>query len=114
MSEQPTGGNIPEITLGWRLQLALGDMKVQEMADTLGVNRATIGRWMHDRGAPKRAYILQWALATGVDAQWLEHGTVPNGDGPSGLSKLRAGGTKPTDYKHRGAGNNVITLHRVA
>ena len=72
-------GNVPELTLGWRLQMALGDMKVQEMADTLGVNRATIGRWMHDKGTPRRAYLLQWAVATGVDPTWLETGIDPEG-----------------------------------
>lgn len=82
-----TQGTIPEITLGWRLQMALGEMKVQDMADTLGVNRATVGRWMHDKGAPpKRAYILQWAMLTGTNAEWLETGRasddfVPEGDG---------------------------------
>lgn len=77
MSTQ-THGSVPELTLGWRLQMALGDMKVQDMADALGVSRATAGRWMHDKGAaPKRAYILQWALATGVDADWLETGRSP-------------------------------------
>ena len=77
--------NIPELTLGWRLQMALGDMGVKEMADELGVNRATIGRWMHDKGAaPKRAYLLQWALITGVDATWLETGETPSDGGPNG------------------------------
>lgn len=86
MSEQATVGTVPELTLGWRLQMALGDMKVQDMADLLGVNRGTVGRWMHDKGAePRRAYILQWALATGVSVEWLEHGTVPtNTPGPEG------------------------------
>ena len=93
--------------------MALGDMKVQDMADTLGVNRATIGRWMHDRGAPpKRAYILQWAMATGVSVDWLEHGTVhsPNGGG--------GGAQQPTDYRRRdrfgNGGNNVISFRPVA
>lgn len=79
-----THGMIPEVTLGWRLQMALGDRKVQDMADALGVNRATVGRWMHDKGAPpRRVYLLQWALLTGVDAGWLETGRVPD-DGPEG------------------------------
>ena len=108
MSTQPLG-NIPELTLGWRLQMSLGEMKVQEMAETLGVNRATVGRWMHDKGAPpKRAYVLQWAMATGVPVEWLEHGTLSTGNGGPG------GSTQPTDYRHLGSGNNVITLRRVA
>lgn len=76
-------GRIPEVTLGWRLQMAAGGMKSQDIADALGVSRSTCARWMHDRGAaPKRAYVLQWAMITGVDAHWLEWG-VPAPAGPS-------------------------------
>lgn len=71
MSQDVAPGRIPILTLGWRLQLSLGDMKVQAMADALGVTRTTVSRWMHDVGAPpRRAYVLQWALITGVDAGW--------------------------------------------
>lgn len=66
---------IPELTLGWRLKMALGDMKRDEMAGVLGVNPATVSRWMSDKGAPpKRAYLAQWAFATGVSVDWLESG----------------------------------------
>ena len=87
MSTHAEHGRIPEITLGWRLKMALGETSVQEMSDTLGVHRGTIGRWMRDEGArPKRAYLAQWALATGVDYDWLESGTAPATDphGPDG------------------------------
>lgn len=78
---------IPKLTLGWRLKMALGDdYSVQEMADYLGVSRATLSRWMADKGAPpKRAYIAQWSLRTGVDRDWLENGDPKDGDhGPNG------------------------------
>lgn len=79
MSTQTQTTNIPQLTLGWRLQMALGDGSVQALAKELGVTRQTIGRWMHDKGAqPRRAYILQWALITGVDAHWLETGEEPD------------------------------------
>lgn len=88
MTTQPQS-RIPEVTLGWRLKIALGDMSAQEMAESLGVSRQTLSRWMADRGQPPRkAYINQWALLTGVDAAWLESGfgdprhTPP--DGPRG------------------------------
>lgn len=73
---------IPPLTLGWRLKMALGDMKRDDMADALGVNPATVSRWTADKGAPpKRAYLAQWALITGVDLKWLESGVGPF-DGP--------------------------------
>ena len=54
------------------------------MADSLGVSRATVSRWMHDRGAaPKRAYLMQWALITGVPVEWLTTGAgSPASPGP--------------------------------
>ena len=83
MSTHATHGHVPPLTLGWRLKMALGDIKVQDMADKLGVNRATVGRWMADKGAPpKRAYLLQWAMITGTDAGWLEHGILPGAPDP--------------------------------
>lgn len=58
---------IPPLTLGWRLKMALGDMQRGEMAEHLGVDPGTLSRWMADKGAPpRRAYIVQWALVTGV------------------------------------------------
>lgn len=69
--------------------MALGDdYSVQEMADYLGVSRATLSRWMADKGAPpKRAYIAQWSLQTGVPMEWLERGIEPQdpNDGESTL-----------------------------
>lgn len=85
---------VPELTQGWRLKMALGDMPVQEMADVLGVSRSQVSRWMNDRGArPKRAYILQWALMTGVDPVWLESGKAPTQGGDDG-------GLQPSDNTH--------------
>lgn len=46
-------GSVPDLTLGWRLQMALrqGGVQVQEMADELGIGRSTLGRWINDHGA---------------------------------------------------------------
>lgn len=69
---------VPQVTLGWRLQMALahGNVGQQEMADELDVSRSTISRWMNDHGAPpRRPYIVAWALKCGVDVDWLSTGT---------------------------------------
>ena len=83
-------GHIPQLTLGWRLKMSLADDKLAagEMADYLGVSRQTLSRWMNDAGAPpKRAYLMQWAIRTGVPLTWLETGETPDdGGGPGGLS----------------------------
>lgn len=77
---------VPALTLGWRLKMALGERSADEMAAHLGVSRQTVSRWMNDHGAaPKRAYIIQWALATKTSAEWLETGKVTGGGGGGGL-----------------------------
>lgn len=88
MSTQSSEQRIPALTLGWRLQMALGEGSAQEMADSLGVSRATVSRWMHDKGsAPKRAYIAQWSLLTGVPVEWLSEGiSSPTGPPDGGQS----------------------------
>lgn len=82
---------IPELTLGWRLRLALGEMTRDEIAATMDVTPGTISRWCADKGAPpKRPYIVQWALATGVPVEWLEHGIEPDTGGPDGGNVVTA------------------------
>ena len=112
MSEMPSrGGAVPEFTLGWRLQRALdyaGKMKAEDMADEMGVHRATVSRWMNERGAPPRPiYLKQWALRTGVNRDWLTTGVA--GTSPDG------GTSRPrTDSNRRPSDYNVAVLPRAA
>lgn len=81
MTTQAQEERVPELTLGWRLKMALGDMKRSDMADSLGVDPGTISRWCSDKGAkPKRVYLMQWALITGVSLDWLEGGQAGNSE----------------------------------
>lgn len=76
---------IPEVTLPWRLRIALEDAGItrEEMAERLDVSVATISRWVHGKGAaPRRPYLKEWAELTGVSLEWLERGqgaTPPSG-----------------------------------
>lgn len=89
MTQQLTAGAVPQLTLGWRLKMALGEMSVQAMAEELGVSRATLSRWMGDKGAaPARAYVAQWALITGVPFLWLQTGESPHQGKPDGGDSL--------------------------
>src|SRR5665647_3920943 len=95
MSIQTAVGHIPELTLGWRLQMALGhaNLTVQEMADELGMSRGSLSRWLNDRGAPPRpVFIKAWALRTGVPAEWLltGHAENPRPGDPDGGEDLTA------------------------
>lgn len=78
----PTG-TVPAWTLGWRLRRALAhaELRAEDIADELGVVRATVSRWMNDKGAPpRRIYLSQWALRTGVPLSWLLTGETPVDD----------------------------------
>lgn len=71
---QQTPNQVPEWTLGWRLQRALAHagISAEEMGESLGVTRSTVSRWMHDRGGPPRKiYVRHWAMRTGVSYEWL-------------------------------------------
>lgn len=94
---------IPEWTLGWRLQRALAHagISAEEMGRELGVTRATISRWMHDRGgAPRLIYVKQWALRTGVPLAWLQDGVVPDADAPTPPPRSAANAGKPSCYSN--------------
>lgn len=64
--------------MSWRLRRALeyGRVSVAEMARELGVNRATVSRWMHGSSRPRAAYLKVWALRCGVRYEWLFDGSV--------------------------------------
>lgn len=86
---------IPELTLGWRLKMSLGEVSREEIARVMDVTPSTISRWMADKGAPpKRPYLIQWALATNVSLEWLETGAAPDG-GEGGPDSGFATGTYP-------------------
>ena len=89
MTQSPASrGSIPSLTLGWRLRMSLdyANISVQQMANQLGVSRTTLSRWMADKGErPKRAYLSQWSLSTGVPYEWIDSGKAPpdgGGDAP--------------------------------
>lgn len=70
-----------------RMALEARGISREAVAAELGVDRKTISRWTHDVGAaPKRAYVAQWAMLTGVPIEWLETGNAPEPEGPEGIS----------------------------
>lgn len=74
MSDIAANDGIPEITLGWRLRMAMekAGLKADYMAAELGVHRGTITRWTHDIGSPPRPiYLRHWAELCQVRYEWL-------------------------------------------
>lgn len=97
---------IPELTLGWRIQMALaaGGLKQTDLMNHFELSRGTISRWCRDESVPpKRHQIMQIALMTGVDAKWLETGIAPTGTNPDGGDECPQPGSnrRPADYKSR-------------
>lgn len=98
------GPTVPEWTLGWRLQRALGHagLTTEAIAQELEVSRSTVSRWMNDHGsAPRALYVKEWALRTGVPYVWLATGVEPS-DGPGGQEEA------PTIWKAK-----VVPLRRL-
>jgi transcriptional regulator with XRE-family HTH domain len=71
---------VPQFDLADRMRKALrvADVGVQEMADYLGVTRATVGNWISGRRPPSKQTQRLWALRTGVNFDWLETGGNPH------------------------------------
>jgi len=89
----------PAFTIGDRLRKArtlLGpDMDVARFADLIGVGKNTITNYELERTAPERMkplVLAAWALATGVDLEWLKTGSVPSNKRPDQDSNLKPTG----------------------
>jgi len=102
VSEQLDYAEAPELTLGWRIQMALDKGKLQQ-ADLMSkfeVSRGTVSRWCRDIGpAPKKFILNEIAVMCGVPPRWLIDG--PKGPGPDddGGSRLRGSNPAPSHYK---------------
>lgn len=72
--------NIPELTLGWRLKMAIeaGGLKSADLEEMFEVSRNTVSRWLNDKTEPKRLFLREIALRTGVDYNWLKTGRHPH------------------------------------
>ena len=70
---------VPQFKQHHRLRLALevAGLSVQDMADYLGVERNSVGRWINGHTAPRKQTLRLWALYCGVPLEWLETGQAP-------------------------------------
>lgn len=48
---------------------------VGEIADYMGVSRATVANWTSGRTTPHKGSLHAWAIRTGVPYEWLAYGT---------------------------------------
>lgn len=88
MTEQVDFAKEPELTLGWRIQMALdtGGLKHSDLMSKFEVSRGTVSRWCRDISpAPKKFILNEIAVMCGVSPRWLIDGpTKDGGSGPDG------------------------------
>ena len=72
-----------------RKALGFAHLDGKVMAEYLGVDDATISRWLNGKRTPGKQTLRLWAIRTGVPMSYLETGIIPKGwngprdDGPS-------------------------------
>lgn len=82
--------------------LKVSGLKVEELANRLGVSRATIANWTSGRTRPRKNDLRAWAAETAVPLQWLETGKLPpsgGNDGSHNVSFLPGSNRRPFHYK---------------
>lgn len=86
-------GVIPQFTRADRLRKARehAGLYMRELADELGVSESTISRYEGGGQRARRAVVMAWAVATGVDFAWLF-----DGDDHAAASQQPAGGIRKT------------------
>ena len=100
----------------------LTGLTAREFADRIGVSHGTITNAELDKRAVRPITIKAWALATGVDVEWLERGTtMPRPGGPAGAvgtaeCAIKDSNLEPTDSEPAAAAReaDVLPLHRPA
>lgn len=116
MTTQAAWGAIPPDTLAVRLWRArnFAGMNQAELAEAIGASAKTVSRY-EDGEQTRRSVVMAWAMATGVNLEWLETGKAPSptDDGASGdvhplgleprTQCLRATVSLLSDYQRMGA-----------
>lgn len=100
MTVQGDYADVPPLTLGWRIQMALafGGLKHADLMKKFEVSRETVSRWCRDHGNPPKKFILnEIAVMCGVSPRWLIDGTS-GPEGPDGGSPLPGSNRGPLAY----------------
>lgn len=92
------GGYVPTWTLTDRLRKARESAGLDQrgLSVRLGIGHATVGNYERGVTMPKRPLLLAWAMATGVDMEWLAgNGTDPATSEGGGAGSVRHQGLEP-------------------
>lgn len=87
--KRETAGFIPQWTLADRLRKAREStgLGIVEFAEKVGISRGTVNNAEHGKREPSTPTIKMWALATGVDYNWLLTGETPPPGTGEGVSE---------------------------
>jgi transcriptional regulator with XRE-family HTH domain len=93
MTIAPQARKVPPITLTTRLRLAREwrELEQQEIADELGISRATVSNYETGKTSPGKLQINAWAVVCDVDVEWLKTGTEQVNNTPDGAPSRNVG-----------------------
>ena len=85
-----TAGLVPHWTISDRIRKAreVAGLRQPELAEAIGVSRATLANTEQGTRDPRRGELIAIAFATGTDFRWLETGETPAGPRPDGGEML--------------------------
>lgn len=108
-------GFVPQWTLGDRLRKArlTTGLGIVEFAEKVGISRVTVRNAESDRTEPQMNTIKLWALATGVNYEWLLNGTTPPPEDGEGVAEPGAPSQIRTDDLFFKSRQNVIKRHHL-
>ncbi len=87
MTIAPNTRRAPQFGLGHRLALAreVAGIERAELAEVVGLTVQTLSNYELGKTTPAKLTLNAWAVATGVDVEWLKtgkaQGDAPRGDG---------------------------------
>lgn len=92
---------VPPVELGTRMRIAREwrSLEQKELADELGISRASVSSYENSHTRPSKLVVNAWAAFCDVDVEWLKNGWAPWGSNP-----------RPADYKGGVLPPNVMRL----
>ncbi|MGQ7160999.1 helix-turn-helix domain-containing protein [Corynebacterium diphtheriae] len=101
MTKPAVQGRIPVLSLQGRIRLAreTAGLNQPQLAELIGISRATLANVEQGNREPRRGEIIAIAFATDVNLTWLETGKAPaeNEPGGGGECAIRDLNPEPTD-----------------